>query len=352
MKVSYESWDIQKSDTVEVIQQANRILSQYSKGITIRQLFYRFIALDYFPDSWIDKAYNAKQGLDPDTKNTVKSYKKLCVLMERARMAGLVDWDAIVDRTRNLKSLGHWSKPSDIVRGAANSYRTDLWAQQPHRLEVWIEKDALVGVIEDVCEENDVPYFSCRGYTSVSEVWGAARRHLEYIKAGQQPVVLHFGDHDPSGLDMTRDIQKRLRLFETADWFRECMPRGKNTKKGDVWKDMARRVDKPGEMYMGTEVKRLALHMEQIEQYSPPPNPAKESDSRFKKYQLKHGDDSWELDALEPSVIEQLLRDGIDAHRDEGIWTEDYEKQELERKDLTSAADHWNKVVAHLKTIK
>jgi hypothetical protein len=350
-RVTYESWDIRKADTVTVINRANQILAQYQKGITIRALYYRFIALDYFPDSWIDAAYNAKQGLDGNTKNTVKNYKKLCVLMEKARMAGHVDWDAIVDRTRNLKSLGHWSKPGDIIRGSARAYRLDLWARQPYRLECWIEKDAMIGVIEDVCEENDVPYFSCRGYTSVSEVWGAARRHLEYIKAGQRVVVLHFGDHDPSGLDMTKDIQKRLKHFQTMDWYRECMPRKKGTTKGAIWENMARRVNLPGEMYMGTEVKRLALHMEQVEQYSPPPNPAKESDSRFKKYQEEFGDDSWELDALEPNVIEQLLQDGIDSHRDGTIWNEDYEKQELERKDLTSAADNWNKVVAHLKTL-
>lgn len=137
--------------------------------------------------------------------------------MNDARLAGLMDWTHLEDRTRNLRSLSHWSDPRDILDSAAAGYRTDKWAHQPYRPEVWIEKDALVGVIEGVCEANDVPYFSCRDYTSQSEVWGAAQRLLRHVRRGQIPVVLHLGDHDPSGLDMTRDITDRLGLFLGQD---------------------------------------------------------------------------------------------------------------------------------------
>jgi hypothetical protein len=76
-----------------------------------------------------------------------------------------------------------------------------------------IEKDALVGVIEDVCRQWDVPYFSCRGYASQSEMWGAGQRLLERIRSGRKVQVIHLGDHDPSGLDMSRDIRERLATF-------------------------------------------------------------------------------------------------------------------------------------------
>src|SRR5215467_8357308 len=150
--------------------------------------------------------------------NRQSEYKRLGDIINDARLAGLVDWGAIVDRTRNIRALSHWSDPAAIVEAAANRFAVDKWADQPRRVEVWIEKDALVGVFEPVCDELDVPLFSCRGYTSQSEVWGAAQRLERYLMAGQEVVILHFGDHDPSGLDMTRDIRERLRLFLRHDF--------------------------------------------------------------------------------------------------------------------------------------
>jgi len=157
------------------------------------------------------------------------------------------------------------------VDACARQFRIDKWATQPRRIEVWIEKDALVGVIEGVCTELDVPYFSCRGYTSQSEMWvGAQRLAAHWRKAKQNPLILHFGDHDPSGIDMTRDIQARLQEFSF------------------------------GTAGHPLELRRLALNMDQVELYGPPPNPAKLTDSRCEAYMEEHGNESWELDALEP----------------------------------------------------
>ena len=150
--------------------------------LTLRQLYYQFVSRDLLP-------------------NRQSEYKRLGDIINDARLAGLVDWEAIVDRTRNIRALSHWSDPASIVKAAANSFAVDKWADQPKRVEVWIEKDALVGVFEPVCEELDVPLFSCRGYTSQSEVWGAAQRLEKYLMADQEVVILHIGDHDPSGLD-------------------------------------------------------------------------------------------------------------------------------------------------------
>jgi hypothetical protein len=274
---------------------ANEIISQYqAQGLTLtlRQLYYQFVSRDLIA-------------------NNQKEYKNLGSIMNDARLAGLVDWNAMEDRTRNLRSLGHWDEPSSIIESAASSFRIDKWHNQPYRLEVWIEKDALVGVIEGVCARNDVPYFSCRGYTSQSEVWAAARRLAEYARRGQQPMIIHLGDHDPSGIDMTRDIADRLAIFEPQAHIR---------------------------------VERIALNMPQVQQYSPPPNPAKITDSRFEQYQKEHGDDSWELDALEPNVIISLVERTIRSVRDDSSWQQSVGVEDESRAMLTKCSDRWTDV--------
>src|SRR5258707_4874441 len=186
--------------TLAMIAKANEIVEEYrGQGfdLTLRQLYYRFVSRDLI-------------------KNTQKEYKRLGGIVNDARLAGLIDWNSIVDRTRSLRALPHWDSPSEIVESCAAQFNVDRWEGQPYRPEVWIEKDALVGVFERVCRELDVPLLSCRGYTSQSEMWGASQRMLAHSRnrngrrTGQTPIVFHFGDHDPSGKDMSRDIVDRL----------------------------------------------------------------------------------------------------------------------------------------------
>ncbi len=243
--------------------------------------------------------------------NRQTEYKRLGSIINDARLAGMLDWSYIVDRTRNLRANSHWSTPSSIIESVAYGYRNDLWANQPYRPEVWIEKDALLGVIEGVAIENDVPYFSCRGYTSQSETWRSGRRMKRYAQGGQTPLVIHLGDHDPSGIDMSRDIEERLNMFSEY----------------------------------GVEVRRIALNMDQVDQYGPPPNPTKLTDSRAQGYIADYGYDSWELDALEPSVLSALIQDEIDSVRDLVIWEEDKASQEEDRQLLQRVADNWLEVV-------
>jgi hypothetical protein len=225
----------------------------------------------------------------------------------------LIDWDAIVDRTRNLESLSTWSNPSSIISSASHSYRTDKWSSQDYRIEVWIEKEALAGVFERVCNEFEVDFFSCRGYTSQSEMWRAAQRLKQYERAGFKTIILHFGDHDPSGMDMSRDIMERLELFGSS-----------------------------------VLVERLALNMEQVDQYNPPPNPAKMTDSRFAGYVTEYGNESWELDALDPPVLAGLVRDQVLAYRDEDEWEARVDAQEEERKHLKQVSKRWEEVTEYL----
>lgn len=167
------------ADRLDKVEKANVIIAEYrAQGfdLTLRQLFYQFVSRDYIP-------------------NTQKDYKNLGDIINDARLAGLVDWNAIVDRTRNLQALANWETPSDIIKACADQYRIDKWAEQQYRVECWIEKDALVGVIEGICKELDIDYFSCRGYTSQSEMWSAAMRLEKYRRAAQVPLILHLGDH-------------------------------------------------------------------------------------------------------------------------------------------------------------
>jgi hypothetical protein len=217
-----------RRSTLELIDHVNGIVDQYQALgfiLTLRQLFYQFVS-------------RPALGL----ANSFDDYKRLGRTVTDARRAGLIDWDAIEDRTRNVNRLPTWDDPPEIITSCAEQYREDLWASQRYRPEVWIEKDALTGVIESVCEEFRVPYFSCRGNVSDSEMYAAGKRFALIDNQGQVPLVLHLGDHDPNGLDMSRDIQDRLVVF-------------------------ARRE---------VEVKRLALNFDQTARL--PPNFAKETD--------------------------------------------------------------------------
>jgi len=180
--------------TLDTIKKVNGIIATYQAqgySLTLRQVFYQMVSRDWLA-------------------NTQKNYSKLGNVINDARLAGYIDWDAIEDRTRNLHRLDMWSDPQAIIRYAAGWYLTDKWRDQDYRVEVWIEKEALAGVFERVCDEVEVPFFACRGYTSQSEMWRAAMRLKRWEDYGFKTVILHFGDHDPSGIDMSRDIMDRL----------------------------------------------------------------------------------------------------------------------------------------------
>ena len=121
-----------KATSVALIDHANAIIEEYAAqgfNLTLRQLYYQFVSRDLIP-------------------NTQRDYKRLGSVINDARLAGLIDWSAIVDRTRNLRELDHWTSAQDILSDAAGWYQVDRWAHQEVRPEVWIEKDALLGVIE------------------------------------------------------------------------------------------------------------------------------------------------------------------------------------------------------------
>lgn len=283
-----------------VIEHANTLIEDYAAqglALTLRQLYYRFVAADLLP-------------------NSQKSYNRLGEIVNHARLAGLMDWEAIEDRGRNLIRNSHWDEVGDIMHSAAAGFAFDKWEDQPYRVEVWVEKQALEAVIGQAAQPYDCAYFACKGYTSQSEMWRAAMRFLSYREAGQIPVVIHLGDHDPSGVDMTRDIFDRL-----------------NTTFG-----------------VEVEVDRIALNMPQIRKHKPPPNPAKITDSRADKYIARFGRSSWELDALEPATLRDLIQGAIKARLDVKKWNRRVKEEKRARSLLSTAADRWDDVVEFLES--
>lgn len=307
-KIIYRHKDFSPAHQAK-IDLCNSIIEEYvSQGmnLTLRQLYYQLVARDYIP-------------------NKLNEYSNLGNLINDARMAGQIDWEHIIDRVRSLEKIASWPSVTSIMRGAARGFHMDRWSKQDYRVEVWVEKNAAVGTIEPVCLRLDVPYFACIGYSSATSLWEAAQRLRGYIEEGQTPVILHLGDHDPSGKDMTRDIRERLDLFLSTDCDQNYIP------------------------YDGIEVDRIALNMDQIYRYNPPPNPAKLTDSRAKAYIEEFGDESWELDALSPTTVDELIETAVGKYINWEAWEEMEEAETTGKTLLNKTVKHWQEVVTLLE---
>lgn len=290
-----------KAASLLLIDQCNEIIEEYAAqgyDLTLRQLYYQMVSRDIIP-------------------NNLNSYKNLGSIVNDARLAGMIDWNRIVDRTRNLHALSHWDNPAEIIDSARHSFRLDRWADQDFHVECWVEKDALIGVVERACHALDMPFFACRGYSSQSEMWAASQRLIRHGKEGKMNVILYLGDHDPSGLDMTRDVTDRLDMFMIDEGF-------------------------------VATVERLALNWGQIKQYNPPPNPTKLTDSRSESYLVVYGDESWELDALEPTVINSLITNAASKYINRARWNAVARKESTGRELLRDAAERWDEIAQWL----
>lgn len=175
-KIQYVKRKKFKKASRETIAQAIVIVEEYQKKgltLTIRQLYYQFVARRL-------------------CKNHISQYNRLSRLINDARLCGLIDWYAIIDRTRSLSANGHWDDPREILESCAPGYNVDKWEEQEVRPEIWIEKDAAIGIIDRVCRKNDVPYFSTRGFPSQTSIWRAAMRLKRYINNGQEPPYFSY----------------------------------------------------------------------------------------------------------------------------------------------------------------
>lgn len=281
-----------RADKLELLALINAILDSYrAQGydLTLRQLYYQLVSKDIIP-------------------NNQKEYKTLGTLVNDARMAGLIDWDMIVDRGRKTEMPPHWDSPADIIEAAANSFRINKWEGQPNHVEVMVEKQALEGVLIPVCKRLDVNFTANKGYSSQSMMYRIGQRLKRLYRNDDKHIhILYLGDHDPSGLDMDRDVEERLSLFSGHS----------------------------------VTFERLALKYSQVEELRPPENPAKLTDSRADKYIAEYGDSSWELDAVEPKALDQLVTEAVEALRDPDLWDEMVATEKKMRGELREMADDY-----------
>lgn len=279
----------------------NSIISEYQKDgyiLTLRQLYYQLVSRDVIP-------------------NKKTEYAKLSILLKEGRMAGIVDWAAIEDRLRVPKSPASFDSPEDILQAAIGQYALPRQKGQDTYMEVWVEKDALSGVLSRVTSKYHVPIMVNRGYSSASAMFDSYQRFKSASKyRNQQVKVIYLGDFDPSGVDMIRDIDDRISEFISGD------------------DDYA---NKSGFRF---SIESIALTRKQIKFYNPPPNPAKITDPRAKDYIAKYGPTSWEVDALPPDVLNKLLDEAIRNHMQEDLYDEIVGREDADKQRLRSLVQY------------
>ena len=277
-----------KQDTLAVIARANQIIAEYQKQnlrLTLRQLYYQFVSRN-----WV--------------QNTERSYKNLGNMISDGRLAGLIDWDALEDRGREVMAPASWSSIKDMVEQRVYQFRLDRWEGQEKYVELMVEKQALAGIMWQIAAEFHVPLNVNKGYSSQTAMYECSQRFSAAEAEGKEGVIIYVGDQDPSGDDMPRDVNDRMRVFTTRP-----------------------------------EVVKIALTMDQVEEYKPPPNPAKMSDSRAEGYVAKYGKHSWEVDALKPDVLRGIIVDEIYEHLDKSMMDKIIAEEEIQKRKLRKALE-------------
>jgi hypothetical protein len=259
-KEAFIDWNNPRNSSLLRVEQCEGIVNEYLADglkLTLRQLYYQLVAR-----GWIE--------------NTERSYKNIGTVLSQARLAGLIDWEAIEDRGRQPRTQLQFNNIQERIELALANYRLPRWEGQKHYVELWVEKEALAGVLEPLAREFHITLMVNKGYSSQSAMYESAKRILENEK---DTIVFYLGDHDPSGEDMVRDVRDRLTLFTRDE--------------------------------INISVRKLALTIEQVQQFRPPPNPAKLSDTRAAAYVAKYGRSSWEVDALNPRQLQTIIRNAL-----------------------------------------
>lgn len=290
------------------LEYARDIAQHYDGNLTVRQLYYQLVARGHI-------------------ENSTRSYKNLVANLSKARLRGTFPLDWLIDRGRTVHPNSHRFQPSidvaldnagrDLRRAPERHLGMGRWWGQPTQVSVWVEKEALSGVFEEPCNELGVGWFACKGYPSISALhdWVTQQadllrwsRTLPWAEPIQKTVILYFGDHDPDGWQIPRSAVETARQISITDAAE--IPR--------------------------IEIYRVALNMDQIELYDPPPFPAKISSSRYNRYVEEHEtDDAWELDALEPTVLEALIRSSVRARFRQRIHDENQDEVAALRGEMT-----------------
>lgn len=263
--VCYKSWR-PRSNSLRILKFCIRFTEKH-KQVSVRQVYYGLVSAQIL-------------------ESAMKNYHRVSRVLVRARLAGIITFNRIVDDTREAEKTPSWDNMEEILKAAIDQYRSDWWEDQPYYVEVWLEKRALRRIFFPITNSYDVYLMPGGGYESWSALWQGSKRFKtrfeERARRGQKLVILYFGDLDPSGKDMPRDIQKRF-----------------------------------GVLGLDFAVIEVALTRRDIEEYNLPRNPTKPKDTRNKWYKQKYGITyAVELDALPPEVLREKIHQAIRAYMD------------------------------------
>ena len=271
----------------EIVDAALDVFQQYDTAITLRQLYYRLVSRLLIP-------------------NTINSYKRLSRMMVKAREDGDVPINCLEDRSRRVLGRGdlgynsaeeYLKKKITTLQDSWKSFTMPMWDDQPKNVMISLEKDALSRLVSREANRFSVRTFPTRGYPSFSFVQEMSR-YITNQLGGKPTVVLYFGDFDPSGVDIERDLSERLEKYGTRDF----------------------------------TVQRIALTADQIKRYKLPPMPVKMSDARADSFLEEHGDRAVELDALDPNLLQTTVRKAVVKNINMRKWNARVRKtEELQR---------------------
>jgi len=262
------------------------------RPLTLRQVYYQLVGKGYI-------------------ENKVSEYGMLSRLLKQARLDGYIPWEWIEDRVRAYHDLTGWGGADSFIKASLEQflrgYSRDLLQSQEVYLEIWIEKDALSSIFTRVARPYTIPVVVCRGFSSVSFL-NDYKKRLEYCQ-GQRPILLYFGDFDPSGVEMLKAMEITLQEELEVE---------------------------------GIEFKRVALLREHIAEHHLPHSPEalKKTDSRAFKHIAEYGELAVELDALRPDILEAKIREAIEGEIDLELYASELETQEQEQDKLARLKAH------------
>lgn len=262
---------------------------------------------DYLPLTLRQIHYQLVAANAPGYANTQNKYKQLSAWLYAARVDGLIPWEAMTDRARPFSDLSGFSDSSAYLRTyldhIRDHYTRDLMQNQAERLEIWTEKDALAAVLTRFAEPYRVSVQPCRGFGSGSQFDDVVRRN------GKKPLrILYFGDYDPSGMWMSeRDIALRLE-------------------------------DKHG---LCVELDRIGLNRGQVRNLTTDPQRPKPTDTRSRWYIQNYGTDCWELDALPPAELGELVREAIESRINMALFEQEQEREIQDKSRVAELVAEW-----------
>jgi hypothetical protein len=245
---------------------------------TVRQLFYKLTSY----------------GVVPKTEN---GYGRVCYHSLKMRQLGILPYQWLADNTRWMRKSPSYDDIGEFLQYSRDAYRRSIWNNQDAYVEVWLEKDALAGVLIDITNPYDVPLMVTRGYSSATYAYEAACEIVARQEAGKVPYIYYFGDYDPSGLDIPRDLLNKLQSHGAFPTF---------------------------------EI--VAVQKDQIAAWRLPTRPTKRSDSRAKGWE----GESVELDAIPANQLRVLCQDVIQQHIDPRLLHETQRVERLERESLAA----------------